>query len=143
MVLILSAPVIASALNLQFRQIAILRFGALGAVFQFVFIAGTAILLFFDRRRLYLKLQMLFFFLSAGLTMLSIRLGEDFYGSGYFLACLIASLVAYMLATSTFKNLNFLTFIGNNPSVLASTGGRRPMLVGRLIEVFRRPKAKL
>jgi uncharacterized membrane protein len=75
--------------------------------------------------------------------MLSIRLGEDFYGAGYFLACLIASLVAYMLATSTFKNLNFLTFIGNNPSVLASTGGRRPMLLGRLFEVFRGPKAKV
>lgn len=142
MVLILSAPVIASALNLQFRQIAILRFGALGAVFQFVFIAATAILLFFDRRRLYLKLQMLFFFASAGLTLLSLRLGEDFFGVGYFLACLIASLVGYILVISTFKNLNFLTFIGNNPSVLASTGGRRPMLLGRLLEVFRRPKAK-
>jgi polysaccharide biosynthesis protein PelG len=140
--LILTAPVIASALNLQFRQIAILRFGALGAVFQFIFIAGTAILLFFDRRRLYLNLQMLFFVASAGLTMLTIRLGEDFYGVGYFLACLIASAVAYALASSTFTNLNFLTFIGNNPSVLASTGGRRPMLVGRLLEVLRGPKPK-
>jgi polysaccharide biosynthesis protein PelG len=136
-VLILSAPVIASALNLQFRQIAILRFGALGAVFQFIFIAGTAILLFFDRRRLYLKLQMLFFFASAILTVFTIRLGEDFYGVGYFLACLIASFAAYLLAASTFKNLNFLTFIGNNPSVLASTGGRRPMLAGRLLEALR------
>jgi hypothetical protein len=47
------------------------------------------------------------------------------------------------LATSTFKNLNFLTFIGNNPSVLASTGGRRPMLIGRLLELVRGPKAKI
>jgi polysaccharide biosynthesis protein PelG len=136
-VLILAAPMIATALNLQFRQIAILRFGALGAVFQFIFIAGTAILLFFDRRRLYLNLQILFFFTSAVLTMLTIRLGEDFYGVGYFLACLISSFVAYRLADSTFTNLNFLTFIGNNPSVLASTGGRRPMLIGRLIEGMR------
>jgi polysaccharide biosynthesis protein PelG len=123
-VLILAAPVIASALNLQFRQIAILRFGALGAVFQFIFIAGTAILLFFDRRRLYLYLQALFFFASAALTMLSIRLGED----------------SYALPASTFRNLNFLTFIGNNPSVLASTGGRRPMLIGRLIDSLRGPQ---
>jgi polysaccharide biosynthesis protein PelG len=141
-VLILLAPVIASAVNLQFRQIAILRFGALGAVFQFIFIASTAILLFFDRRRLYLNLQMLFFFASAGLTLLSIQLGEDFYGAGYFMACLIASFVGYGLAATTFRNLNFLTFIGNNPSVLASTGGRRPMLIGRLLEVLRGPKAK-
>ena len=142
MVLILSAPVIASTLNLQFRQIAILRFGALGAVFQFIFIAGTAILLFFDRRRLYLNLQMLFFFASAGLTVVSIHLGEDYYGTGYFLACLIASFTAYALAASTFRNLNYLTFIGNNPSVLESTGGRRPMLIGRLIEVLRGPKPR-
>ena len=142
MVLILSAPVIASTLNLQFRQIAILRFGALGAVFQFIFIAGTAILLFFDRRRLYLNLQMLFFFASAGLTVVSIHMGEDYYGTGYFLACLIASFTAYALAASTFRNLNYLTFIGNNPSVLESTGGRRPMLIGRLIEVLRGPKPK-
>jgi polysaccharide biosynthesis protein PelG len=140
-VLILSAPVIATALNLQFRQIAILRFGALGAVFQFIFIAGTAILLFFDRRRLYLKLQILFFCTSAGLTIATIHLGEDFYGVGYFLACLIASFIAYRLTDHTFRDLNFLTFIGNNPSVLATTGGRRPMLLGRLIERLRGQRA--
>ncbi len=120
-VLILSAPAIVEFLNLQFRQIAILRFGALGVVFQFIFIAATSMLLFFDRRRLYLGLQGLFLGLNLVLTLVTISLGQDYYGVGYFLACLIAALIAYFLADSTFDRLNYLTFIGNNPSVRESS----------------------
>ncbi len=119
-ILVLTAPLIIDALGLQFRQIAILRYGALGAVFQFIFIACTSMLLFFDRRRLFLGLQALFLVLNISLTLWSISLGEDFYGVGYFAACLISSFVAYRLADSTFENLNFLTFIGNNPSIGSS-----------------------
>ncbi len=120
-VLIMTAPMLVSALNLQFRQIAILRFGALAAVFHFVFIAATSFLLFFDRRWLYLGLQVLFFTLNLTLAMLTVYLGQDFYGVGYFVACLASSGLAYILATATFHNLNFLTFIGNNPSILPSS----------------------
>lgn len=128
-VVLLLAPAIVETLNLQFRQIAILRYGTLGAVFQFVFIAATSILVFFDRRRLYLLLQALFLALNLGLTALTIALGEDFYGVGYFLACLVVALIAYRLAVTTFANLNFLTFIGNNPTIRAATtavGGAKP-----------------
>jgi polysaccharide biosynthesis protein PelG len=123
-ILILSAPAIVEILNLQFRQIAILRFGALGAVFQFIFIASTSMLLFFDRRRLYLTMQFLFFVLNLVLTMVTIELNEDYYGVGYFLACLISSFVALVLADRTFANLNFLTFIGNNPTIRQSTASK-------------------
>ena len=119
-VLIMTAPMLVSSLNLQFRQIAILRYGALAAVFHFIFIASTSFLLFFDRRFLYLGLQCLFLMLNFTLAALTVHLGQDYYGVGYFLACLISSLLAYIMATSTFQNLNFLTFIGNNPSIRAS-----------------------
>lgn len=119
-VLILGAPAIVEFLNLQFRQIAILRFGALGAVFQFIFIASTSMLLFFDRRRLYLLLQLLFFTLNLVLTEITIEISEDYYGVGYFLACLISSFTALILADRTFAKLNFLTFIGNNPTIRQS-----------------------
>ncbi len=127
-VLILSAPAIVELLNLQFSQIAILRFGALGAVFQFIFIASTSILLFFDRRRLYLVLQIVFFASSWGFTWITIQYGEDYYGVGYFLACLVSSFIAFVLADRTFMNLNFLTFIGNNPTIREATGSRRSFL---------------
>ena len=120
-VLIMTAPMLVSALNLQFRQIAILRFGALAAVFHFIFIAATSFLLFFDRRRLYLALQVIFLSLNLTLSILSVSLGQDYYGVGYFAACLISSMLAYVLAVATFSNLNFLTFIGNNPSIVASS----------------------
>jgi polysaccharide biosynthesis protein PelG len=120
-VLIMTAPLLVQALNLQFRQIAILRFGALAAVFHFIFIAATSFLLFFDRRWLYLGLQTLFFLLNLVLSIVTMYLGQDYYGVGYFAACFISSLLAYIMATATFQNLNFLTFIGNNPSIKPSS----------------------
>lgn len=122
--LVLVAPLVVDLLGLQFRQIAILRYGALGAVFQFLFIAFSSILLFFDRRGHYLLVQTLFLVLMGGLSGLSVWLGEDFYGTGYFAACLAASLVAFVLADRTFDQLNYLTFIGNNPSILPSAAAR-------------------
>ncbi len=125
-VLIMTAPMLVSALNLQFRQIAILRFGALAAVFHFVFIAATSFLLFFDRRWLYLGLQVLFFALNLSLSLVTVALGQDYYGLGYFLACFVSSGLAYVMATATFHNLNYLTFIGNNPSIQPSSTTAKP-----------------
>jgi uncharacterized membrane protein len=123
-ILVLTAPIIIDVLGLQFRQIAILRYGAIGVVFHFIFIAAVSMLLFFDRRKLFLSLQVMFCVLNAGLTVLALQLGEEYYGTGYFLACFTASFFAYRLAEATFARLNFLTFIGNNPSVAAGTGRR-------------------
>ncbi len=140
-ILILTAPIVIDALGLQFRQIAILRFGALGAVFHFVLIAASAVLLFFDRRRRYMLLQALFLVLNGGLAALSLRLGEDYYGTGYFLACLISAAVAYRMADDTLERLNFLTFLGNNPSIVGAKGARFVWL-DRLLAPFRsRPRA--
>jgi polysaccharide biosynthesis protein PelG len=122
-IIVLIAPIIINSLGLQYRQIAILRYGTLGAVFQFVFISATSILLFFDRRYLYVLLQVVFLCLNGGLTLLSLHLGEDYFGIGYFVASLISAAIAYRLAERTFHSLNYLTFIGNNPSVQGATSG--------------------
>jgi len=124
-VIIMTAPLLVNALNLQFRQIAILRFGSLAAVFHFIFIASTSFLLFFDRRWLYLGLQCLFLALNLAFSVATVALGQDYYGVGYFGACFVASLIAYVAANLTFKNLNFLTFLGNNPSIVPSSSGHR------------------
>ena len=144
-IVILTAPIIIDALGLQFRQIAILRYGALGSVFHFVFIAATSVLLFFDRRRRYLILQVLFLVLNGGFAMLSLRLGEDFYGTGYFAACLIAAAFAYRMAETTFGRLNFLTFLGNNPSIVGTQGARSAWLdaiMARLRRTLATPEPK-
>lgn len=140
-IVILTAPILIDALGLQFRQIAILRYGALGALFQFIFIAASSVLLFFDRRRRYLVLQTFFLLLNAGLAAVSLILGEDFYGAGYFGACLIAAAIAYRMADNTFERLNFLTFLGNNPSIVG-TSGVRSLWIDRLIARIRRSFAR-
>jgi len=128
-VLILIAPAIVDVLNLQYRQIAILRYGALGSVFQFIFIAATSLIVFFDRRRIYQSLQMLFFSLNLTLSAVTVRLGEDYYGVGYFAASFLASLVALIIAERTFATLNYLTFIGNNPSIVVADKAPRRSVV--------------
>ncbi|MEZ5818165.1 MAG: exopolysaccharide Pel transporter PelG [Hyphomicrobiaceae bacterium] len=137
-VLVLLAPVLIDALGLQFRQVSILRYGALGAVFHFIFIACSAMLLFFDRRRTYLRVQFMFLLTMAGATLVTLRLGEEYQGVGYFVACLATAFVAYRLADRTFADLNYLTFIGNNPSVAAATTNRQ-RLWHTLLARFRRP----
>jgi polysaccharide biosynthesis protein PelG len=124
-VLIMTAPLLVSSLNLQFRQISILRFGGLAAVFHFIFIATTSFLLFFDRRLIYLALQTLFLVLNLSLSILTLWLGQEYYGAGYFVACLVSSLLAYVMVVLTFQDLNFLTFIGNNPSIIPSAAHAR------------------
>lgn len=133
-ILVLSAPLIVELLNLQFQQISILRYGALGAVFQFIFISSTSMLLFFDRQRIYLALQVVFLLLNTGLTLLSVHFGETYFGVGYFAACLLSSVLAYLAADRTFERLNFLTFLGNNPSIHEATqSARRRRLLSRLL----------
>jgi uncharacterized membrane protein len=124
-IVLLTAPIIVEAVGLQFRQIAILRYGVLGMIFQFMFIAASAILLFFDRRRLYLAIQALYCGLNLLAAIASLILGDDYYGVGFFAASIVAAAVALLAADRTFVRLNFLTFIGNNPSIMgASTAAR-------------------
>ena len=137
-VLVLIAPLIIDALGLQFRQVSILRYGALGAVFQFVFIACTAILLFFDRRRTYLRAQAIFFVAMVATTALTIAIDEAYLGVGYFVTALLSAFVTYRLADRTMTDLNYLTFIGNNPSVAAADARPRGALA-RLWRRFARP----
>jgi uncharacterized membrane protein len=57
--------------------------------------------------------------------VLTIHWGEDYYGVGYFSAALISAAVAMVIADNTLARLNYLTFIGNNPSI----GGPRRTLI--------------
>ena len=137
-ILLLTAPIIVDAVGLRFRQIAILRYGGLGTVFQFIFIAASSMLLFFDRRRLYVLTQAIYFATNLIFAVLSLGLGEDYYGVGFFAAAFISAAAAFVAADRTFGRLNFLTFIGNNPSVQGASAGRRGRLA-RVLSTFAAP----
>ena len=136
-ILLLTAPIIVDAVGLRFRQIAILRYGGLGTVFQFIFIAASSMLLFFDRRRLYVVTQAVYFFANLVFAVVTLGLGEDYYGVGFFAAALLSAAVAFIAADRTFERLNFLTFIGNNPSVRGASSNGRGRIARLAAKVFR------
>jgi uncharacterized membrane protein len=116
----LAAPLIVTASGLHLQQTGILRLGAIGAIFQFLFLACSSLLLFFARHLQYLGLQALFLLLQAGLTMATIALGIEVYGLGYLMACLICGVLSFFALASTMRDIDFLTFIvGNHRRPLA------------------------
>jgi uncharacterized membrane protein len=110
----LSAPSIVGAMGLHFQQVGVLRLGALGVLFQFVFIATTTLLLFFERHSQFLFLQAIFLILQGGLTAVTVTLGATYYGFGYLIACVGCGLAALAMLEHTMRNLTFITFILSN-----------------------------
>ncbi len=113
----LSAPAVIYALDMQFRQVGTLRFGLIGAVFQFLFVTCSSLTLYFDRRFVFLILQACFMVLNAGLTWALIPFGQNYLGLGFLAAAAISAAIAYLALVRTLYRLDYLTFIANNPAV--------------------------
>src|ERR1700730_12876725 len=113
----LSAPALIDVLDMQFRQIGTLRLGLIGAAFQFLFITCSSLLLYFDRRAVFLVLQLVFLVLNGGLTFVLLALGPNYLGLGFLAASAMSALVAYLALARTLYRLEYLTFIANNPAV--------------------------
>jgi uncharacterized membrane protein len=112
-----SAPAIIDMLDMQFRQVGILRLGLIGAVFQFLFITCSSLTLYFDRRMVFMTSQACFLVLNAALTFGTLRLGPQYLGLGFLGASAISAAVAYLALVRTLYRLDYLTFIANNPAV--------------------------
>lgn len=110
LIVVLGAPSIIEVSGLHFQQVGILRLGALGALFQFVFFSATSLLLFFERHFQFLLLQALFLTLQIGLTALTVKMGTSYYGLGNLVACVISGVLSLAVLERTMKNLTFLTF---------------------------------
>jgi polysaccharide biosynthesis protein PelG len=113
----LLAPALVSLLDMQFRQVGMLRLGVIGAAFQFLFITCSALTLYFDRRAVFLFLQLLFLALNGGLTFALLALGPNYLGLGFLAASALSALIAYLALARTLHRLEYLTFIANNPAV--------------------------
>jgi uncharacterized membrane protein len=106
----IGAPALVEAIGLQYQQIGILRLGAIAALFQFLFLASSSLLVFFDQHLRFALLQALFLVLQISATEASIRLGPSFYGFGHLIACAAAGLAALIVLERTFRHLDYLTF---------------------------------
>jgi uncharacterized membrane protein len=89
----LSAPALVDLLDMQFRS------------------------LYFDRRALFLVLQLIFLVLNGGLTFLLLALGPNYLGLGFLAASTLSALAANLALARTLYRLEYLTFIANNPAV--------------------------
>jgi uncharacterized membrane protein len=112
-----SAPTVVDVLDMQFRQVGTLRFGLIGAAFQFLFITCSSLTLYFDRRMMFFVLQTVFLVLNATLTWGLLALGPTYLGLGFLAAAAVSALIAYLALVRTLYRLDYLTFIANNPAV--------------------------
>jgi polysaccharide biosynthesis protein PelG len=110
-IVVLLASLIVKVTGLHYQQTGILRLGAVGAIFQFLLLACSSLLLFFERYAHYAWLQVLFLFLQATLTPITLALGPAYYGFGYLLSALICGLLALFVLERTLSDLNYLTFV--------------------------------
>ena len=112
----LSAPAVIDALDMQFRQVGTLRVGVIAAVFQFLFVTCSSLVLYFDRRLMFFVLQTCFVVLNVALTLGSLRFGQAYLGIGFLFAATISAAIAYLALVRTLYRLDYLTFIANNPA---------------------------
>ncbi|MFV0368449.1 MAG: exopolysaccharide Pel transporter PelG [Hyphomicrobiaceae bacterium] len=110
-VVVLTAPLIIEATNLQYAQVPVLRLCAIAVLFQFVFLVATSLLIFFERHREFFLLQVMFLVLSAACTMITVKIGPLSYGFGILIASVISGIVANAVLINVVRNINFYSFI--------------------------------
>ena len=133
LVVVLGAPTIVEATGLFFQQVGVLRLGALGALFQFLFFAATSLLLFFDRHGHFLTLQAVFLVLQGSFALATVDLGLAYYGLGYLAACVICAALALVVLERSMEDLTFITFC--RPP-------RKPVLLRPALRPWRLPSLK-
>lgn len=111
------APEIIGATSGSFAQIAMFRFGVLGALFHVLILFCMILLQYFDARRPALVVQFVFLVTNAGATWFTLDLGFAYLGYGYFVAALVTFVVAIALVYAVLTRLPYLAFVRNNPSV--------------------------
>ena len=117
LIAILTAPQLIEVLHIPNLQISIFRSGVLGVFYQMFMIFLFILLSYFDNRKAALYLQLLFLITNAGFTIISLELGFEYYGAGYFMASLVTCVVASIYTANYVAKLPYHSFITTNTSV--------------------------
>ncbi|MEA1832374.1 exopolysaccharide Pel transporter PelG [Methylobacterium durans] len=112
-IVVLTAPAIVEAVGLQFRQIGILRMGTVGALFQYLFMSCSALLIFFDATRVYATLQLIFLGSLAALTVLVSQFEPGSLGTGYMLACIVSGFASLFALLKVLGSIDYRVFVGS------------------------------
>lgn len=111
------APQLLHWVNGHYLQLGMFRSGVLGAWFHVLFLFITILLSYFDARKQVFWLQMLFLCSNGLLTWWSLSMGYNWYGYGYFLACVISFLAGAAVLLKWLGMLHYHAFITTNQSV--------------------------
>jgi polysaccharide biosynthesis protein PelG len=114
---LLAVPTLVEMLDMDFRQVGMLRFGILGAAFHMLIVVATIRLCYFDLRYGNMHLQAVFLGTNVIGAIGSIAAGFPFYGYGYFLAAMVTALYGLWLVYRRVGKLPYITFVTNNPSL--------------------------
>ncbi len=120
---IVLAPAIFEALNVNNRQIGIFRLASLGAFFHVLTMFEMIILSYFDCRQRVMWLSLLYLVLNAGFTLAILWLAPDggtnfpYYGYGYLLASVIVFALTSVVLFKYIQKLPYHAFITNNNSI--------------------------
>lgn len=116
-VALVTAPVLFTALDIPYGQLAMFRIAMLGALFQLFFVLLTIVLSYLDLGRVTLGLNALFLATNALATLGTLYLGFPYYGYGYFVASVVAFLAACLVTFRCLDELPYHAFITGNASV--------------------------
>jgi uncharacterized membrane protein len=109
-VVILISPVLVPFIGLKYQQLGIFRMGVLAVFFQFMFVAASSVVLFLDRQSRFLALQAIFLAAQVGFTIMTIHLGQEYFGYGHLLACALSAFLAMSVLERTLGNVVYFTF---------------------------------
>ncbi len=109
--LILAGPTLIEWLGFSPYYVPLFNIDIVAVGIQVLFMAILNVLFYLDKLRLALRLCLLFLLANLGLTLLSQSLGAIFYGYGYALALLIASVVGLTTLDREFQQLTYQTFM--------------------------------
>ena len=109
--LFLVAPALVATVGLAPAWVPLVRIGILSGMVQFFTLVMIVLLLYIDRRRVTLIVAAVFLLSNIALTLLSLSLGNVFFGAGYLGACTIGALIGWFVLNNQFKHLEYLTYM--------------------------------
>lgn len=117
LITVLSAPALFSGLGVNFLQLAIFRYGAVGTFFQMMATFAIIMLSYFNNIKAMFYIYTFFAVTNALFTYLLLPLGFAYYGLGFVLSTIATFLLASFIMIRHAAELPYHTFVTSNSSV--------------------------
>ena len=110
-ILFMMAPTIFNALHIPQLYLGLFYILTIGAQLQLGFMSAMALLYYLDRRSIAMWLSIIFFFLNAFLTFITIYMGPPMFGYGYAISLLIVFTLSLIVLKRELWEIDYETFM--------------------------------